>query len=304
MKLLIVDDSPAMQTIVRRSLEKAGYSDIQFKMANDGAEALDLIRSWEPDLVITDWHMPNMSGLELLQELRRQMLPTKVGLVTTETSPIRIVEAKEAGALFVVHKPFEIAELQKAVLPVVQGSVEGESLLTNYKSSDDHTGYELQLPSIASLDKILDGFTERHVELSKVGQTDIDYSLLPYVMGLFADNHQDVIKAVSILDFPAATILGCAYNNAHHSDVKTVLESKTLSKEILDNLKRLMKMVSALFYDPNSQQDLKLKGVHLIPKPFDRLDKLGSSSSDKRLDIKISVKQYGTGHMILMAVMD
>ena len=107
MKFLIVDDSQAMQTIVRRQLEKAGYHGVEFKTAYDGEEALEVIRNWEPDLVISDWHMPQMTGLELLQEIQTQMLNINVGLVTTETSSAKVTEALEAGALFVVHKPFE-----------------------------------------------------------------------------------------------------------------------------------------------------------------------------------------------------
>ncbi len=161
MKFLIVDDSRAMQAIVRRSLQKAGYQDNDFKMADDGIMALEIIRQWEPDVVITDWHMPNMNGIELLKEIQAQMLDIKVGLVTTETSPARVLEAKQAGALFVLHKPFKLAEFQKAILPIVQGSVEGEALLNNHDGRKDTTEYDLQLPSVPSLRKILGGFTKK-----------------------------------------------------------------------------------------------------------------------------------------------
>lgn len=304
MKFLIVDDSLAMQTIVRRTLEKAGYRDNEFKMASDGLQALDIIRDWEPDLVITDWHMPNMSGLELLKEIKRQMLDLKVGLVTAETNPKRVLEARQAGALFVLHKPFDLQKFQEVILPIVQGSVEGEALLNNYDSAQDNTRYELKLPNIPSLRKIFDGFTLKSVDVKKAPESQIDYQYLPYVMALFNDREKDVIKALCILDIRAAVILGCAFDNAPASDVATAIKNKTLDKRLLDNNKRLLKMISALFYDPSSEQDLDLKGVHLIPKPFDRLDKLGASSSDKRLDLTISVKDYGEGQIILMPVVD
>lgn len=306
MKFLIVDDSPAMQAIIRRTLEKLGYKDNEFKTAADGREALDIIRTWEPHLVISDWHMPNMSGIELLDEIKKQMLDIKVGLVTTETSPVRVVQAKEAGAIFVVHKPFEIAELQQAVLPIVQGSVEGEQMLTESTSGEAATpeNSELQMPTTGALEKILDGFASMKVSVIRTERTGINYKYLPYVLGLFSDNATDAIKAVCIMDLRATAILGCAYNGARPEIVKATIESKTLSKGLLDNNKRLLKMVSALFYDPESQQDLSLKSVNLIPKPFDRLDQLGSSSSDKRVDLKVSVDGYGEGQVIIMAVAD
>jgi len=304
MKFLIVDDSQAMQTIVRRSLEKAGYQDNEFKMANDGLQALEVIRDWEPDLVITDWHMPNMSGLELLKEIQAQMLDLKVGLVTAETNPKRVLEARQAGALFVLHKPFNLDKFQEVILPIVQGSVEGEALLNNYDVTLDNTRYELKLPNIPSLRKILDGFTQKTVQVKQADKSNIDYQHLPYLMALFNDRQKDVIKALCILDIRAAVILGCAFDNAPASAVLAAIKSKTLDKRLLDNNKRLLKMISALFYDPASEQDLDLKGVHLIPKPFDRLDKLGDSNTEKRLDLVVSVKGYGEGQVILMPVVE
>ena len=302
MKFLIVDDSPAMQAIIKRSLEKAGYKDNDFQMADDGQQALVIIEKWKPDLVLTDWHMPNMTGIELLREIQSQETGLKVGLITTETSPVKILEAKKAGALFVLHKPFDLKQFQRTILPVVQGSVEGEQLLTNYDSSMDNTGYDLQLPTTASLSKILNGFTIKHLDIERISTGQINYAYLPFVMALFSDHNKGVIKAICILDIRAAVILGCAFDDASPKEVLAGINDRTLDKERLDNIKRLMKMVSALFYDPLTQQDLDLKSVHMVPKPFDRLDQLGKTSTSKRLDFKISGEDYGEGQAILMAV--
>ena len=77
-----------------------------------------------------------------------------------------------------------------------------------------------------------------------------------------------------------------------------------LDRHLLDNIKRLMKLIGALFYDPGNKQDLDLKGVHLIPKPFERLEKLGSATNDKRMDLRVGSVEYGEGQMILMEVVD
>ncbi len=135
-------------------------------------------------------------------------------------------------------------------------------------------------------------------------KTQVDYKNFPYVMTLFSDHKKGVIKAVCILDIRAAVILSCAFDDIAADEVKEIIEFKMLDKHLLDNINRLLKMVSALFYDSVSQQDLDLKGVHLIPKPFDRLDKLGETASDKRLDLNISAEDYGEGQLILMAVAD
>ncbi len=303
MKFLIVDDSPAMQAIVRRSLQRAGYGDLEFRMASNGREAIDIIKTWEPDVVITDWHMPEMSGLDLIRECKRQMLGIKIGLVTTETSAQRIQEARDAGALFVLHKPFEQDEFRQALLPIVQGAVEGEALLEKTEGNADPV-YDLRMPPMGAMNKVIDGMTMADVELIRADRHQVDYQYLPYVVALFSDHEKATIKAVCIMDIRAAGVFACAVSGEFPEVYKTCLDKKELDKKQLDNIKRIMKLVGALFYDPANQQDLDLKSVHLIPKPFERLEKLGSSVSDKRLDFTVSSKQYGSGHMILMEVLE
>ena len=302
MKFLIVDDSPAMQTIIRRSLEKAGYADIEFKLASDGSEALDIIRTWEPELVITDWHMPQMNGLDLMHECNRQMLGIRFGLVTTETSPERIQEARDAGALFVLHKPFEMDEFQRALVPIVQGSVEGEELLS--RQQHDQTTYDLHLPALSALTTVINGVCHNPIVLEPTDMRSIDYRHLPYVVSLFCDHGHANVKAVCILDLRAAAVLGCSYEGAAEAVMQQCLREQLLDRHLLDNVKRLMKLTGALFYDPANKQDLDLKGVHLIPKPFERLEKLGASTGDKRLDLRVGSIEYGEGQMILMEVVD
>lgn len=302
MKFLIVDDSLAMQAIIKRSLGKAGYQDNDFQMAEDGIQAIKIIESWSPDIVITDWHMPNMTGIQLLKEVQNRELDLKIGLVTTETNPRLILEAKEAGALFVLHKPFELHELQKTIIPIVQGSVESQKLLSNLPSNDGKSGYDLQLPSIPALKKIAKGFNFKGLSINASNSTDINYAYLPYVIVLFTGHDKGITKAMCILDIRAAAILACAFDKEAVKNIESLLKDKTLTKHQLEKIKSLMDMVSALFYDPLTQQDLEVKSVHMIPKPFDRLDQLGATSKDKRLDLLISSSELGEGQVIFMAV--
>jgi len=83
MKVLVVDDSKVMRLIVMRTLRQAGFA-CEVKEAADGKQALEAIRKEPPDLVLSDWNMPEMSGIELLEALRAEGSPVKVGFVTTE----------------------------------------------------------------------------------------------------------------------------------------------------------------------------------------------------------------------------
>lgn len=106
MKILIVDDSKAMRMIVMRTLRQAGYGDHTLIEASNGVEALDIVSKQSPDLILSDWNMPEMNGLELLKSLRAAGNQVKLGFVTSEgTAEVRDT-AVAAGALFFVTKPF------------------------------------------------------------------------------------------------------------------------------------------------------------------------------------------------------
>ena len=119
MRILIVDDSKAMRMIVIRSLRQAGFGDAEILEAPDGVQALEVIRSEAPDLVLSDWNMPDMSGIELLRAMNAEGLSVPLGFVTSEsTAPMR-KQALEAGARFLLAKPFTADALEQALSGVV-----------------------------------------------------------------------------------------------------------------------------------------------------------------------------------------
>lgn len=106
-RFLIVDDSRAIQAIVRRVVENCQYPNAEIRVAANGEEALQILETFKPQLVITDWHMPKVSGLELLQTMRQSGLTDiEVGFITTESSEALLNEARTNGAAFVINKPF------------------------------------------------------------------------------------------------------------------------------------------------------------------------------------------------------
>jgi two-component system, chemotaxis family, chemotaxis protein CheY len=106
MHILIVDDSRAMRSIVIRAVRAAGFDQASFREAANGAEALAAVRDWKPDLVVSDWNMPEMSGIDLLRKLRQEGNGVHLGFVTSESSPAQRDVAVAAGALFLISKPF------------------------------------------------------------------------------------------------------------------------------------------------------------------------------------------------------
>lgn len=119
MKLLIVDDSKAMRMIILRTLKQAGYTDITPLEASNGLEALQVIEQQQPDLVLSDWNMPEMKGIDLLKRLRGGGNEVRFGFITSESGPEARDAAIEAGAAFVIAKPFTPQAFHNALSSVL-----------------------------------------------------------------------------------------------------------------------------------------------------------------------------------------
>ena len=119
MKILVVDDSRVMRQIVIRTLREAGYDGAEIVEAEDGRDALEKARAEDPDLVLSDWNMPNVTGIELLQALRGSGSEVPFGFVTWEGSPAARQKAADAGALFLIAKPFTADDFADALATVI-----------------------------------------------------------------------------------------------------------------------------------------------------------------------------------------
>lgn len=115
MDVLLVDDSKTMRMIVQRALRQAGFRNLVIGEANSGAQALETLRKQTPKLILSDWNMPEMSGIEFLKTLRSDNSPIPFGFITSEGSSEISDLAKANGARFVITKPFT-PEIMEGVL--------------------------------------------------------------------------------------------------------------------------------------------------------------------------------------------
>jgi two-component system KDP operon response regulator KdpE len=122
-RILVVDDEPQITRVLRTALSSHGYD---IRVANDGETALEIMKDWSPDLVITDLAMPNMDGLELCRRLRtKTQIPILVLSVRGEERTK--VKALDAGADDYITKPFGIEELLARVRANLRRARPGES---------------------------------------------------------------------------------------------------------------------------------------------------------------------------------
>ncbi|HUV50059.1 MAG TPA: response regulator [Anaerolineae bacterium] len=105
MKVLVADDSALMRHVLVKTLNEAGVQTIV--QAMDGAMAVEKVAEENPDLVIMDWVMPNMTGIEAVKKIRASGNNVPIIMCTTEGERNRIIDAIKAGANDFVVKPFE-----------------------------------------------------------------------------------------------------------------------------------------------------------------------------------------------------
>ena len=115
MKILVVDDSQTMRRIVIRSLKAAGFGGHDIVEAGNGVEGLEVAEESCPDIIISDWNMPEMNGIDFLKSLREKGDETRFGFITTEgTDDVKDL-ATENGASFFIEKPFTPDNIETAL---------------------------------------------------------------------------------------------------------------------------------------------------------------------------------------------
>jgi two-component system chemotaxis response regulator CheY len=121
MKVLVVDDFTAMRRIVKKFLIQLGFKDIV--EADDGTTAVDLLKTQKVDLIISDWNMPKMTGLELLQHVRTEPGTEDIPfiMVTTEGQRDDIILAVRAKVSQHIVKPFTAETLGEKLAEVFRG---------------------------------------------------------------------------------------------------------------------------------------------------------------------------------------
>ncbi len=112
-KVLVADDSRTMRKIIIRSLVAVGVDENDVTQAGDGEEAVSLFQPGSFDLVLTDWNMPGKTGIEVIEEVRKQDTSVPIIMITTEAERGRVLKAIEAGVSDYLVKPFESDQLRE-----------------------------------------------------------------------------------------------------------------------------------------------------------------------------------------------
>lgn len=121
--ILVVDDEPQITRVLRTTLVAKGY---EIRVANDGEMALEIMKDWAPNLIITDLMMPNLDGVQLCKRVRA-MSQVPIIVLSVRGQERSKIEALDAGADDYITKPFSMGELQARVRAALRRSPKSES---------------------------------------------------------------------------------------------------------------------------------------------------------------------------------
>ena len=308
LRFLVVDDSRAIQAIIKRAILNCGYAPIEVETALDGEQALDLIPSFKPDLVITDWHMPKVSGLEMVQALRQLgHQDVRVGFVTTERTPALLEEAISNGALFILHKPFDDGELVAVVRSAVQ-DLRGET-----SAAADSAAVAAQPDAEASVpQRVADepvGHSAMQLVLAdRLG--NLPFRLIPQdrmvvdkltannLLGLYAAKDRKGVYAIGVMDSNAVCMVGGGMARMSPTEVRTLMAGGQPDTVMMDKAHEFLRAVAQCMTESAAPPatDVSLAKASVVKNTFAKLAEVLAQPA-RRSDFRLSIPGYGEGRM-------
>lgn len=293
LKFLIVDDSRAIQAIIRRAVAQCGYEPIEVHTAINGEEALNDMESFVPDLVITDWHMPKVSGLEMVQAMRQMGYKNiRVGFVTTERSPDLLAEAVANGAMFILHKPFDDAELVAVVTAAVKDLVSVELPPMAPRSQQEPVPIEVL-----------------HRQLSK-SLSNIPFRLIPNdamtlenlsanaYLGLYGASGRKGVYAIAVMDANAVCMIGGGAARKNPTEVRAMMATGMPETPIVNQAENFLRSMEAGLSESAAQTgtNVTLAKASLVKNTLAKLAEI-MVQKEGRSDYRVSIPGYGEGRV-------
>jgi len=315
-RIVIVDDSRAIQAILSRVIQSAGLAELDLHAFSSAAEALAFVGNQGADLVITDWHMPGMSGLELLQAVR-QLAGSRiqVGMVTTESAEDLLGQATRGGASFILRKPFKDVVLQEAVKTALSAAHQATADMASDAATQNPTAARedtpspststleaLQVFSRESLKAELEDMLRRQfgsIKFRLVEQQEPALSTYtPQVLlGLISPSTGRAVSALTLLDATVILMLSGAANLSKPEVVRPLIAAGTADAAAVEQAKRFMLTMATALVPASDQRDGPPRvRCSMVPRQFPKLQE--SFARRERLrSFKLQVPGYGEGYM-------
>jgi CheY-like chemotaxis protein len=296
-KILVADDSRVMRQIIIRTLRQAGYDGHEIVEAEGGRDALAKAQSEDPDLVMSDWHMPDMTGIECLIALRAAGSAVPFGFITSDVSTDLRREALAAGAAFLIAKPFNAETLRTALEeqppPVGSASDPGEE--GRHEDRDGHAQGS-SVPAAKDIRDLLSELLGRPVTVSP-GRRVVPTREAPVSLATYVDKARSV-SALCLMDVPLSGYTAGALALLPPGGVRDAVEEKEFGSSLVEALHEVANILSKVLNTPGAPRAT----LHTLYPPGSFLPEelLVSASGFERLDLVVTVPGYGQGAMSLV----
>ncbi|WP_029147482.1 sigma-54 dependent transcriptional regulator [Methylophilus sp. 5] len=198
--ILAVDDEPHMRRLLEISLRQAGYRALS---AGNGREALELIQQQQIDLVVSDLHMPGMSGLQLLEAIRKQYERLPFIMVTAQGEIKTAVEAMKLGANDYILRPFELETLEIAIQKALAvNRIQLENAFLKETSQPGVTSLIGNSPPMQSLKQMIQQVAPERATVFIVGETGTGKELVAKALHDASPRKSELFVAVNCAAIP------------------------------------------------------------------------------------------------------
>ncbi|MCF2910366.1 response regulator [Pseudoalteromonas sp. DL2-H2.2] len=299
MKVLIVDDSHATCEIIRRALQQFEYRKLLLRCASRVDEAMTLIADWQPQIILTDWHMPDKTGIELLETLRVSHPELPVAMISTVDDATQIEYATSLGCAFFLSKPFSDDALRSAIMPLVleqeANEVIGEDEAVPLRE-------ELALPKTDLLERLMQKNISDSLMLKPIQAQQLDESKVPCVMVVYAERGSQKPRVIGVLDVYAACVLASSLQVIPQEEAHKAIHLNQINPEIMAACKEALAKTTYAFLDKQSKMSLFVRSCTVLYQSHPKLERLYQYPLDSRLDLSCEREGMAQGKMLIVGV--
>ena len=296
MKILVVDDSQMMRMLVVRTLKQAELGELDIQEAINGRDALAKIAAGGmPDLILSDWNMPEVNGLQLLKTVRETDKSVRFGFVTTEgTGPMRTI-ALTAGAEFVIVKPFTAKDF-RAVVPKPSGAAASPAANSPaLASAAAAPSVDYSFASASDTAHVLFALIRKQIAIKPDAPLTLGDAKAVAIYRL----EGSPFMVACVAGLPLCASVGAALSLLSVSTVQEAIASRSVPEAMRKNASDVFNVMASMI-EPKASARFVQSAVYWPGTPVPKEISSLVLQAKKRLDIHIDVEDYGGGKLSLL----
>lgn len=296
--VLVVDDSRVMRQIVARTLRQAGLAGVEVVEADSGLSGLEAVGACRPDLVLSGWNMPEMSGMELLAALRAEGDLTPFGFVTAERSAGMRERAMAAGARFVIGKPFTAEVFAEHLMSGCSAVADGDG-----ERGDGEEEGPTPLPDRKAVRDVLEGLLGRACPIGDGERVTAHLGSVGVTLGEVVTDRGEV-AAVVVADRRLAVFAGAALclvppGAARAAVVGAGEEDGEVEAEAREAFAEVLNVLCGVF-NTGAAQHVRLGKVWVGTEGMPPSVAGAARDLGARDDLRVTVAGYGVGNLSIV----